>query len=54
MITTTYNSIEHLIENKVLRNFETAKTVIFEAYYHDRIDGLEYEELITKAEKKFK
>lgn len=46
---TTYKAIEFLIENKSIRK-KLAEKTIFDAYYHDKIDGFEYEELMKKAE----
>lgn len=48
---TTYTAIEALIENRAIRK-NLAKKTIFDAYYHDRIDGFEYDKLILLAEKK--
>lgn len=49
---TTYKLIDEMIEKK-LGNIEIAEELIFDAYYHDRIDGIEYEELIKKASARY-
>lgn len=46
---TVYKAIEVLIETKTIRK-KLAEKMIFDAYYHNKIDGYEYEELIGKAE----
>lgn len=49
---TTYELLNEMIEKK-LGNIETVNELIFDAYYHDRIDGHEYEELCNKALAKY-
>lgn len=48
---TTYAAIEALIENRAIRR-NLAIKMIFDAYYHDRIDGQERDKLYELAEAK--
>ena len=50
---TTYKAIEVIIKNKSVRK-ETAGKMVFDAYYKDKIDGQEYEELMTLIDRKLK
>lgn len=47
---TTFDMIYELIERKTMKE-ETARALIFDAYYKNRIDGQEYEELRELAKK---
>ena len=49
---TAYALLNEMVEKK-LGNVEIAKDLIFDAYNRNRIDGVEYEELINKALAKY-
>lgn len=49
---TTFELLDEMIERK-LGTIEIVKSMVFDAYYHDRIDGFEYERLIEKAMAKY-
>ena len=49
---TTYNAIELLIKDRTLATYEDAWKVIFNAYYNNKIDGKELEELAKLAKER--
>lgn len=50
---TTYEAIQKLIDEHIIKDEKTAKDIIFNAYYHDRIDGIEYFVLVDRFMKKW-
>lgn len=50
---TTYEAIQKLIDEHIIRDEKTAKEIIFNAYYSDRIDGIEYFVLVDRFMRKW-
>jgi len=51
---TTFEAIEKLIDENIIRDEKTAKEIIFNAYYSGRIDGAEYIVLVDGIARKLK
>lgn len=51
--TTTYEAIQKLIDKHIIRDEKTAKEIIFNAYYSNRTDGIEYFVLVNRFMRKW-